>query len=92
LAGSTVTLPRIANQLSLSARSLQRRLQEQSSSFEQIAEHVRRHRAHELLSQTQIPLTQIVSALGYTESSTFNRSCQRWFSVTPLEYRQQHHA
>lgn len=90
LAGSAVTLPRIANQLSMSKRSLQRRLQEHGSSFDQIADHARRNRAHELLTQTQIPLAQIGSALGYTESSTFNRACQRWFKATPLKYRQRH--
>jgi AraC-like DNA-binding protein len=90
LAGSAVTLPRIAHQLSMSIRSLQRRLQEHDSSFDQIADRVRRNRAYELLTQTQIPLAQIGSALGYTESSTFNRACQRWFNATPLKYRQLH--
>jgi len=90
LAFGACVLPIIAKQLTMSERSLQRRLQEQGSSFDQIADRVRRNRAHELLAQTQIPLTQICTALGYTESSTFNRSCQRWFNVTPLKHRESH--
>jgi AraC-like DNA-binding protein len=92
LAGGTCTLPVVAKQLTVSERTLQRCLQEQGSSFDQIAEAVRRSRAHELLTQTLIPLTQICAAIGYTESSTFNRSCQRWFNASPLKYRQLHQA
>jgi len=88
LAGGACILPVIARQLTMSERSLQRCLQEQGSTFEEIADRVRRKRADELLTQTQVPLTQICTALGYTESSTFNRSCRRWFDVTPLKYRQ----
>jgi AraC-like DNA-binding protein len=89
LAGGACTLPVVARQLTLSERSLQRRLQEQGTSFDQIADRARRNLAHELLVDTQIPLTQICAALGYTESSTFNRSYKRWFGATPLSYRRQ---
>ena len=89
LASGICTLPRIARQLSMSTRSLQRRLQAQDSSFDEIADRVRRQRAMEYLRQTDLPLAQVGSLLGYTESSTFNRSCQRWFERTPLAYRRE---
>jgi len=73
----------------MSTRSLQRRLQSQGISFDDIADRVRRNRAIEYLRQTVLPLAQVSSLLGYTESSTFNRACKRWFGVTPLGYRKE---
>jgi len=87
LTSQSCTMPYIARQLSLSASTLRRRLALQGTSFDAIVDSVRRARADEYLRKTALPLTQVVNVLGYTESSTFNRACLRWFGVTPLTYR-----
>jgi AraC-like DNA-binding protein len=89
LASGGCTLPRIAQQLGLAKRTLQRRLQAQGIHFEDIVDGVRQQRAREYLLQTAIPMTQVCSLLGYTEQSTFNRACRRWFGSSPLAFRQE---
>jgi AraC-like DNA-binding protein len=88
LASRGCTLPRIAQQLQLPERTLQRRLQTAGLTFEEIVDRVRRQRAQEYLSRTVIPLRQISTLLGYTEQSTFIRACRRWFGVPPLGVRE----
>lgn len=90
LANGGCTLPRIALQLRLSERTLQRRLRDAGHSFEDIVDRVRRHRANEYLLRTAIPLKQVSTLLGYTEQSTFIRACRRWFGRSPLELRETH--
>jgi AraC-like DNA-binding protein len=87
LASGGCTLPRIARQLTLPERTLQRRLQRAGHSFEEVVDRVRRHRAHEYLMRTAIPPRQVSTLLGYTEQSTFNRACLRWFGKAPLAAR-----
>ena len=81
--------PMIAQQLSLALRTMQRRLHSQGLEFEDIVDRVRRRRAEKLLSEPAIPLNQIHYLLGYTEQSTFIRSCSRWFGKTPGSIREE---
>lgn len=76
-----------ASALGLHARTLQRRLKDEGSSFEKIKDEARREWAETLLSQPAVPLTQIASMLGYADSSAFTRSCRRWFGAAPRHYR-----
>lgn len=82
------TLVLIARQLGLHERTLQRRLKERGVYFEDIVDRLRRARAAEYLAYPAFPLAQVASLLGYTEPSSFNRACKRWFGQTPLAFRQ----
>ena len=44
--------------------------------------------ASSLIAQVSLSLTQISSALGYTEQSALSRSCVRWFGRAPRRLRQ----
>ena len=81
------SLQAIAEHVSMHSRTLQRRLEEDGSSFARIVDEVRRERALLYLAQRQMPLTQVAGLLGYTEQSSFNRACVRWFDTTPLRMR-----
>ena len=56
-----------AGALGLHARTLQRRLKDEGSSFEKIKDEARRDWAESLLSQPAVPLTQIANILGYAQ-------------------------
>lgn len=88
LAGGGCTLERVASQLGLHLRSLQRQLAAQNLHFADIIDRVRRQRAEEFLRQPVVPLAQVAALLGYSEQSAFNRACKRWFGCTPLVFRQ----
>jgi AraC-like DNA-binding protein len=87
LASGGCTLSRVAQQLRLPERTLQRRLHGVGQRFEDIVDRVRRDRASEYLLRTAMPLRQISTLLGYTEQSTFIRACRRWFGSSPLAFR-----
>ena len=87
LATGQCTLPRIAQQLALHERTLQRRLGAQGVLFEDIIDQVRRARAKEYLPYSAIPLQQVASLLGYSEQSSFSRACRRWFGHSPEQAR-----
>ena len=71
-------------------RTLQRRLREEGTSFEEIKDDVRRDAAARYLSQPDIPLTKVAALLGYSESSVLARSCRRWFDSSPRKVREQY--
>jgi AraC-like DNA-binding protein len=81
------TKGQIAELLDLHPRTLQRRLTAEGSSFEQIRTEVYRAATRRLLLETEIPLSQVAAALGFSEQSAMNRSVKRWFDATPGQLR-----
>jgi AraC-like DNA-binding protein len=77
----------VADLLGIHQRTLQRRLEAEHTSFEDIREEVRKQCALRYLCETRIPLIQLVSLLGLSEQSALTRSCRRWFAATPSEIR-----
>jgi len=80
-----------ALQLGMSGRSLQRKLQEEGSSFQKIYDDFRHQKSLQLLQTERLSLLDISLQLGFSESSTFYRAFKRWQGITPGEYRQQLH-
>lgn len=81
------TAETIAEKLALHPRSLHRHLAAEDVRYRDLVDRERRERALHYLSETQLYLSQITGLLGYTEQSSLNRACQRWFGVTPRAYR-----
>jgi AraC-like DNA-binding protein len=77
----------IADQLAMHPRTLQRRLAAEGVSCQELVERERRDQAARYLAEPRLPLSQIAALVGYTEQSTLNRSCRRWFGKTPRQYR-----
>ena len=82
----------VAQHCALSLRTLQRRLQEAGSSYQQLLDEVRFVQAKTQLSSTQKPLHSIAEQLGFIEPRSFFRFFKRRAGVTPGEYRKQHKA
>ncbi|MGC0362130.1 AraC-like DNA-binding protein [Rhodococcus sp. 27YEA15] len=77
-----------ATLLAMSARSLQRHLAGEGSTYGAILDDVRRERAGVLLTETRLPLAQIAAAVGLDDQATFSRYARRWWSATAREIRQ----
>ncbi len=77
----------IAAQLGMSERTLQRRLQEEGTSYQEILDNTRRYLARELLASTRVPLAAVASQLGFSEPSTFFRAFKKWEGMTPGQFR-----
>jgi AraC-like DNA-binding protein len=88
LGGEDCTNERIAAELCMHPRTLQRRLKCEGKSFESIKDEVRREVAMRYLQRPDMPLNQVAQKLGYAEQSVLSRSCYRWFAVSPHELRE----
>jgi AraC-like DNA-binding protein len=79
----------VANALYVHPRTMQRRLNDEGTTFEDIKDLVRRDLAGRYLAQPDLPLNQVTALLDYSEQSALGRSCRRWFHATPREFRHQ---
>jgi AraC-like DNA-binding protein len=77
----------VAKALYMHPRTLQRRLQDENTTFEAIKDDARRDLARQYLSQPDLPLSQVSTLLDYNNSSALSRSCQRWFNTSPSAVR-----
>ncbi|WP_082793533.1 AraC family transcriptional regulator [Ramlibacter tataouinensis] len=77
----------IAASLALADRTLQRRLQEESTSFQHLLDEARRELARKYLAEERYALNQVADLLGFVDQSNFFRACKRWFSEPPGQYR-----
>jgi AraC-like DNA-binding protein len=81
----------VASELRLSERTLQRRLQEEATSFLQLLDDTRRELAEQYLGRLQLSLAQAAYLLGFADQRSFFRACKRWFKLSPGQYRTQLH-
>ena len=81
-----ISLQSIAANFNVSARTLQRKLQDEGVSFVQIVEDVKRNLAILYLSSGKCNVKDVAHLLGYKEQSALNRAFKRWTGKTPTEY------
>jgi len=77
----------VAHELCMSERTLQRRLEEEATSFVQLLDDTRRELAEQCLGRLHLSLAQAAYLLGFADQRSFFRACRRWFHVSPGQYR-----
>lgn len=77
----------VADQLGIGARTLRRRLAQESNSFQTLSDQVRRRLALDYLAETKLSNQEIGELLGFTEATNFRRAFLRWTGQTPKAYR-----
>ena len=80
-------LGRVIKKISMSQRTLERRLKEHGVVFKKLVDDTRRRFALNYLRDRKHTLTEIAFLLGYSEVSAFNRAFKRWTGSTPLDHR-----
>jgi AraC-like DNA-binding protein len=80
------TLTAAAQAMAMSARTLQRRLHAEGTSFEDLLESVRRARAMAFLD-AQVSIGEVAYLLGYAEPSVLHRAFKRWTGISPEAWR-----
>jgi len=88
LHGDVPDIESVAHALSLSARTLQRRLAGEGVRFTSLLDEARMEMAQRYLSAGRASLTEIAYLLGFSEPNSFFRSFKRWTGETPAEFRQ----
>lgn len=83
----SVELGALARALGLSERTLQRRLGEEGTSYQEVLDAARFELARSYLPNARLSLSEIAYLLGFQDLSAFYRAFSRWAGVTPAEYR-----
>lgn len=79
----------IAARLHLTDRTLQRRLQAESVSYQQLLDDTRRELARQYLGDEHRSLAEVADLLGFADQSNLFRASKRWFGMPPGQYRTQ---
>jgi len=84
----SLTVSDSADLVGMSDRTLQRRLAEDGTSFNELLDQVRFDVAKHLLQDNSITVTDISGELGYKDPANFTRAFRRWAGVSPRQHRQ----
>ena len=92
LTGRRPNIEDIADALHISSRTLQRRLQDQGSSFQRVLEEARHQLARRYLNNSVLELNEAAYLLGYVDGNSFVRAFRNWEGVPPSRWREQQRA
>lgn len=84
---SSPTIDDVGGSLGLGARTLQRRLAEQGTTFAQLLDDTRYDLAARFLGDEALTIGEVGFMLGFSEPSAFHRAFRRWSGSTPGEFR-----
>ncbi|MFT3772386.1 MAG: AraC family transcriptional regulator ligand-binding domain-containing protein [Minicystis sp.] len=87
LRGGDPSLERIAACLTLSPRTLQRRLKEEGVFFNDLLDELRRELCEQYLQDPSLSIGEIAFLLGYAERGGFHRAFRRWTGRAPQALR-----
>jgi len=78
----------VAAQLNMSERTLQRKLQQEQTSYQKLLDEARLSLAQQYLTESKAGIDEIAILLGFSETRSFFRSFKRWTGQTPNVYRE----
>jgi AraC-like DNA-binding protein len=92
LTGRRPTIEEIADALHISSRTLQRRLQDEASSFQRVLEEARHQLARHYLNNSVLELNEAAYLLGYNDANSFVRAFRTWEGIPPARWREEQRA
>lgn len=90
LPNGKVTIDFIADYMMVSTRSLQRMLMDEGTSYQALLNETRQAVATRYLKESNMSLTQLAGLLGYADLASFSKAFQRWFAMSPRQWREKH--
>jgi len=77
----------VAQALSMSPRTLHRRLSEHQRTFQSVLDEVRCALAMEFLQQSDMPMDDLAAQVGFSEAANFRKAFRKWTGQSPGDYR-----
>jgi len=77
----------VAKTMHMSARTLQRRLEDEGARFSELYDAAREEMARAAIADTSRSLAEIAHALGFADLATFSRAFKRWTGKPPGAWR-----
>jgi AraC-like DNA-binding protein len=87
LPGGEARMDSVCRRLGVSARTLQRKLREEGTSFQELLEETQRALAEFYLRKPGVAICEISYSLGFAQPSAFHRAFRRWTGLTPKAFR-----
>jgi len=84
---SALSIGHVAEELNLSKRTLQRRLQQQSVNFAELRDQVRYHYSIDYLVKNRKSIDSISAALDFSDRTSFTNAFKRWTGMSPSTFR-----
>jgi AraC-like DNA-binding protein len=89
LTGGAERIAVIARELSMSDRTLQRRLASEGVSYQQLLDAARKEAAARYLTDSTLAICEVAYLVGYCEPAPFHRAFRRWYGMTPESFRRE---
>jgi AraC-like DNA-binding protein len=80
-------LENVALALNITPRTLQRRLQDENTTYRELTDSIRYELASTLLKYKDLTISEIGYKLGYADLKGFRKAFKQWSGVSPLDYR-----
>jgi AraC-like DNA-binding protein len=87
ISGERPAVEKVARALGMSPRTLQRRLEQLGTSYQELLDDVRRRSARRLLANTDLDSGEVAFLLGFEELNSFTRAFRTWEGTTPTQWR-----
>ncbi|MHB0880723.1 helix-turn-helix transcriptional regulator [Paenibacillus sp. SEL1] len=90
LTGGRPDIQAVAKELSMSDRTLQRRLTDENTSFKFLLTQARHEQAREYLADPSLDIKEVAFLIGYEDQNSFYRAFRQWEGDTPSNWRTEH--
>jgi AraC-like DNA-binding protein len=87
MGGKRLSVDILAKELRIGVRTLQRRLEDEGTSYQRLLDEVRQSTARHLLTATDLDAGEIAFVLGFEELNSFTRAFQGWEGTSPGRWR-----
>lgn len=87
LSAGDCTRRKLAREMCMSQATLQLKLAQRGTNFQDLLSDTRHELALGYLAQSSLSITEITFLLGFTDASNFTRAFKRWTNLSPTNYR-----
>jgi AraC-like DNA-binding protein len=85
--GGDTTIEAVAKSMAMSPRSLQRRLSDEGTKYNDVLAEIRAEFAKRYLARGSLSASEVAYLIGFTEPPAFFKAFKRWTGMTPREYQ-----
>jgi AraC-like DNA-binding protein len=89
LNGDKPTIDLISGKLMMSSRSLQQKLQKESTTYQLLLDKVRKDLSLQLIEKPDVSINDLAFLMAFSDQSAFTHSFKKWTGKSPLEFRKQ---
>jgi AraC-like DNA-binding protein len=86
----SVSMEQTARRLAMGVATLRRRLEDESTTYSDIVDGLRRELAERHLAGTGPTVSEVAFLLGFSDVRAFGRAFRRWTGLSPTEFRSNH--